>query len=77
MELSEQLLAVKKCCTIRALCGLALLSMNIGLSANAMIVEMGGLPIEHVWDFIGRKINQRNTKCQNIDELGSAILQEW
>jgi hypothetical protein len=24
--------------------------------------------IEHVWDFIGRKINQRNPKCQNIDE---------
>jgi hypothetical protein len=26
-------------------------------------------PIEHVWDFIGRKINQRNPKCQNIDIL--------
>jgi hypothetical protein len=26
-------------------------------------------PIEHVWDFIGRKINERNPKCQNIDEL--------
>jgi hypothetical protein len=25
-------------------------------------------PIEHVWDFIGRKIIQRNPKCQNIDE---------
>jgi N-acetylglutamate synthase-like GNAT family acetyltransferase len=34
-------------------------------------------PIEHVWDFIGRKINQRNPKCQNIDELRPAILQEW
>jgi hypothetical protein len=33
--------------------------------------------IEHVWDFIGRKINQRNPKCQNIDELRTAILQEW
>jgi hypothetical protein len=32
---------------------------------------------EHVWDFIGRKINQRNPKCQNIDELRTAILQEW
>jgi hypothetical protein len=28
-------------------------------------------------DFIGRKINQRNPKCQNIDELRTAILQEW
>ena len=27
--------------------------------------------------FIGRKINQRNPKCQNIDELRIAILQEW
>ena len=33
-------------------------------------------PIEHVWDFIGRKINQRNPKCQNIDELRTAILQK-
>jgi iron-sulfur cluster repair protein YtfE (RIC family) len=34
-------------------------------------------PREHLWDFIGRKINQRNPKCQNIDELRTAILQEW
>ena len=34
-------------------------------------------PMERVWDFIGRKINQRNPKCQNIDELRTAILQEW
>jgi transposase len=34
-------------------------------------------PIEHVWDFIGRKINQRNPKWQNIDEIRTAILQEW
>ena len=34
-------------------------------------------PIEYVWDCIGRKINQRNPKCQNIDELRTAILQEW
>ena len=33
--------------------------------------------IEHAWDFIGRKIHQRNPKCQNIDELRTAILQEW
>jgi hypothetical protein len=33
-------------------------------------------PIEHVWDFIGRKINQHNPKCQNVDELRTAILQE-
>ena len=34
-------------------------------------------PIEHVWNFIGRKINQRNPKCQNIIELRTGILQEW
>jgi iron-sulfur cluster repair protein YtfE (RIC family) len=33
--------------------------------------------LEHAWDFVGRKINQRNPKCQNIDELRTAILQEW
>ena len=27
--------------------------------------------------YIGRKINQRNPRCQNIDELRTAILQEW
>jgi transposase len=32
-------------------------------------------PMEHVWDFIGRKINQRNPKCQNIAELRTVILQ--
>jgi hypothetical protein len=42
---------------------------------HAMSPDMN--PIEHVWDFIGRKINQRNPKCQNIDELRTAILQEW
>jgi hypothetical protein len=31
----------KKCCTIWALCGLALLSMNIGLSANAWLSKWG------------------------------------
>jgi hypothetical protein len=34
-------------------------------------------PIEHVWDSVGRKINQRNPKCQYIDELRTDILQEW
>ena len=31
----------KKCCTIRALCGLALSSMSIGLSANAWLSKRG------------------------------------
>ena len=31
----------------------------------------------HVRDFIDRKSNQRNPKCQTIDELRTAILQEW
>ena len=41
----------------------------------AMSPEMN--PIEHAWDFIGRKIKQRNPRCQNIDELRTTILQEW
>jgi hypothetical protein len=45
------------------------------ISWPAMSPDM--IPIEHVWDFIGRKINQHNPKCQNIDELRTAILQEW
>jgi hypothetical protein len=31
------------------------------ISWPAMSPDMN--PIEHVWDFIGRKINQRNPKC--------------
>jgi len=26
-------------------------------------------PFDCVWDFIGRKVNQRNPQCQNIAEL--------
>lgn len=33
--------------------------------------------IEHVWDFIGRKINQRQPKCQNLNELRVALIAEW
>ena len=32
--------------------------------------------IEHVWDFIGRKINQRQPKCQNLNELRVALIAE-
>jgi hypothetical protein len=45
------------------------------ISWPAMLPDMN--PIAHVWDFLGRKINQRNPKCQYIDELRTAILQEW
>ena len=34
-------------------------------------------PIEHVWDFIGRKLNQRIPRCRNIAELTNAIVEEW
>jgi transposase len=33
-------------------------------SRPAMSPDMN--PIEHVWDFIGRKINKRNPKCQKL-----------
>ena len=32
---------------------------------------------EHIWNFIGRKVNQRNPQCKNIAELTNAILEEW
>ena len=41
MKLSEQPSCCKKCCTIWALYGLALSSMNIGLSANAWLSKWG------------------------------------
>jgi hypothetical protein len=30
--------------------------------------------IEHAWELIGRKINQRNPKCKNIDELRIVVV---
>jgi hypothetical protein len=36
------------------------------------LVWYGAAKINHT-----RKINQCNPKCQNIDELRTAILQEW
>ena len=32
--------------------------------------------IEHVWDLIGRKVNQRSLQCENIAELTDAILEQ-
>ena len=32
-------------------------------------------PIERVWGYIGRKVNQHNPQCQNIAELINAILE--
>jgi hypothetical protein len=37
----------------------------------AMSLDMN--TIEHVWDFIGRKVNQHNPQCQNIAELNIHI----
>jgi transposase len=34
-------------------------------------------PIEHLWDDIGRKINNRVPACQNLKELRDALVQEW
>jgi hypothetical protein len=43
------------------------------LGNEASLVEI----IEHVWDFIGHTVNQRNPQCQNIAELASTILEDW
>ena len=34
-------------------------------------------PIEHVWYQIKRQLNQRYPLCQNLNELGAVIVQEW
>ena len=41
----------------------------------AMLPNMN--PIEHFWDYLGQKVNARTPKCQNIQELRTALLQEW
>jgi hypothetical protein len=33
--------------------------------------------IKHLWDYLGRKVNARTPKCQNIQELGTALVQGW
>ena len=34
-------------------------------------------PIRHLWDYLGRKVNARTPKYQNIHELGTALVQGW
>jgi len=34
-------------------------------------------PMRDVWDFIRRKVKQRNPQCQNPAELTNAITEEW
>jgi transposase len=34
-------------------------------------------PIEHVWDYIGQRLNHRNPQCQNLAELRTARVEEW
>ena len=34
-------------------------------------------PIEHVCDYLGRKVNACTPKRQNIQELGTALVQGW
>jgi len=34
-------------------------------------------PVGHLWDYLGEKVNARTLKCQNIQELGTALAQEW
>ena len=33
--------------------------------------------IEHLWDDIGRTINDRVPSCQNLQELRDVLVQEW
>ena len=34
-------------------------------------------PIEHVWDGLGRAIAQHNPPLNNLQELKTALLEEW
>jgi len=34
-------------------------------------------PIEHVWDYIGQKVNTRDPPLQNLNDLRIALQQEW
>jgi hypothetical protein len=45
------------------------------LSWSAMSPDMN--PIKHLWDYLGRKVTARTPKCQNIQELGTALVQGW
>lgn len=34
-------------------------------------------PIEHVWDYLGRRLRLRQPQPQNVQQLTAALLQEW
>jgi hypothetical protein len=70
----------KKCCTIRALCGLALSSMNIGLSVNAWLWRRINLSDESRFlfrptDGCARVWRQRNTSFQDNHILGATAFE--
>ena len=33
--------------------------------------------IEHIWDYLGRKVNACTPNCQSIHKLRTALVQEW
>jgi len=43
----------------------------------AMFPDMNQTGARIAWDFIGRKVKQRDPQCQTIAELTNAILEEW
>jgi hypothetical protein len=53
-------------------------SVSVCVEGNVVIPEPPDMnPIKHLWDYLGRKVNARTTKCQNIQELGTALVQGW
>ena len=45
------------------------------LFCPAMLPEMN--PIEHLWDYLGRKVNACTPNCKTIQELVTTLAQEW
>ncbi len=34
-------------------------------------------PIEHIWDVLGRRVRNRPQRCNNLQQLGRALQEEW
>ena len=46
-------------------------------SCLSILSEPDLLPIEHLWDELGRRVRHRQNPPETLQELGDALVHEW
>jgi len=45
--------------------------------SKLQLYKLQKLQVNSVWDYLDRKVNEREPHCQNIQELWNTLCQEW